>query len=95
MCVDSCRSCSHSGVAGIAKCGGDERVRFLVDQGSAAAAVAVARRCTADRAWCAQLLGFALHSAGDYRGADSAFDAASAAQAWSLTLTFLNTYCHR
>ena len=56
-----------------------QRVRFLVDQGSAKAAVDVARRCSAERVWCAQLLGFALHAAGDYRSADSAFDAASAA----------------
>ena len=56
-----------------------QRVRFLVDQGSTQAAVEVARRCSADRAWCAQLLGFALHAAGDFRGADSAFDAAGAA----------------
>jgi hypothetical protein len=53
-------------------------VRFLVDQGSATAAVEVARQCSADRVWCAQLLGFALHAAGDYR-ADAAFDAATAA----------------
>ena len=56
-----------------------QRVRFLVDQGSATAAVEVARQCSAERVWCAQLLGFALHAAGDYRGADSAFDAATAA----------------
>src|SRR5262245_13327762 len=56
-----------------------QRVRFLVDQGSAMTAVDVARRCSAGRAWCAQLLGFALHAAGDHAHADSAFDAASAA----------------
>jgi hypothetical protein len=56
-----------------------ERVRFLVDQGEPAAAVAVARDCTADRAWCAQLTGFALDAAGDFARADSAFDAAAAA----------------
>ena len=56
-----------------------QRVRFLVDQRSAMTAVEVARRCSAERAWCAQLLGFALHAAGDYPHADSAFDAASAA----------------
>ncbi|PYP76107.1 MAG: hypothetical protein DMD35_19435 [Gemmatimonadetes bacterium] len=56
-----------------------QRVRFLVDQGSATEAVDVARRCSAGAAWCAQLLGFALHAAGDFRGADSAFDAATAA----------------
>ena len=56
-----------------------QRVRFLVDQGSNVAAVEVARKCTAERAWCSQLLGFALHASGNYRGADSAYDAASAA----------------
>jgi hypothetical protein len=56
-----------------------QRVRFLVDQGSAMTAVEVARRCSAERAWCAQLLGFALHATGDHFRADSAFDAASAA----------------
>jgi hypothetical protein len=56
-----------------------ERVRFLVDQDEAAAALDVARACTADRAWCAQLAGFALNAAGDFNRADSAFDAATAA----------------
>ena len=56
-----------------------QRVRFLVDQGSTKEAVDVARHCSAGAAWCAQLLGFALHSAGDYRGADAAFDAATTA----------------
>ena len=56
-----------------------QRVRFLVDQGAATTAVDVARQCSAERAWCAQLLGFALHAAGEHGRADSAFDAASAA----------------
>ena len=56
-----------------------QRVRFLVDQGEPKEAVQVARQCSAGAAWCAQLLGFALHSAGDYRGADAAFDAAATA----------------
>jgi hypothetical protein len=56
-----------------------QRVRFLVDQGAAMTAVDVARQCSAERAWCAQVLGFALHAAGEHRRADSAFDAASAA----------------
>jgi len=56
-----------------------QRVRFLVDQGQTKEAVELARRCSAGAAWCAKLLGFALHSAGDFRGADAAFDAASAA----------------
>lgn len=56
-----------------------QRVRFLVDQGQTKEAVELARHCSAGAAWCAQLLGFALHVAGDYRGADAAFDAATAA----------------
>jgi hypothetical protein len=58
-----------------------ERVRFLVDQGNVAGALDVARNCTADHVWCAQLTGFALHAAGEFTRADSAFDAASAAMA--------------
>jgi hypothetical protein len=56
-----------------------QRVRFLVDQKDYATAIDVARKCTARAAWCAQLAGFALHAAGHYRSADSAFDAAAAA----------------
>lgn len=56
-----------------------ERVRFLVDQGETRAALEVARGCTAERDWCLQLTGYALDAAGDYAGADSAYDAASAA----------------
>lgn len=56
-----------------------ERVRFLVDQGNVSEAVTVARACTGNPAWCAQLTGFALDAAGDYVHADSAFDAAAAA----------------
>lgn len=56
-----------------------ERVRFLVDQGELPAALEVARDCTAERAWCAQLTGFVLHAGGDFVRADSAFDAATAA----------------
>ncbi len=55
-----------------------ERVRFLVDQGEPAAALEVARACTADRVWCTQLAGFALDAAGAFARADSAFDAAGA-----------------
>jgi len=56
-----------------------QRVRFLVDQGSVTDAVDVARKCSAGTTWCAQLLGFALHAAGEFRQADSAFDAATEA----------------
>src|SRR5262249_18282262 len=55
-----------------------QRVRFLVDQGQSDSAVALARNCSAERAWCAQLTGFALHAAGQFARADSAFDAAAA-----------------
>ena len=54
-----------------------QRVRFLVDQGEADSAVVIARACSAERAWCAQLAGFALHAAGEFARADSAFDAAA------------------
>jgi hypothetical protein len=56
-----------------------QRVRFLLDQGNSRAAIGVARKCAAERAWCAQLAGFAFHAARDFARADSAFDAASAA----------------
>ena len=56
-----------------------QRVRFLVDQGSVKEAVEVARRCSAGTVWCAQLLGFALNAAGDFRASDAAYDAATAA----------------
>jgi hypothetical protein len=56
-----------------------ERVRFLVDQGDLNGALEVARTCTAERSWCAQLAGLALDAAGEYTRADSAFDAAAAA----------------
>ncbi len=55
-----------------------QRVRFLIDQGNVPGAIAVARACAApERYWCAQITGFAYNAAGDYRRADSAFDAAS------------------
>jgi hypothetical protein len=53
-----------------------ERVRFLVDQEDVQGALEVARSCTAERMWCAQLTGFVFDAAGDYVRADSAFDAA-------------------
>jgi hypothetical protein len=58
-----------------------QRIRFLVNQQTFNEAIAVARLCTADRAWCSQLAGFAYDAAGDYVRADSAFDAAAAAMA--------------
>ena len=53
-----------------------QRVRYLVEAGRDRAAVGAARECRADGWWCAALLGLALHAAGDFTSADSAFDAA-------------------
>lgn len=56
-----------------------ERVRYRLDAGDTAAAVAVARSCGATTWWCAALVGLALHEDGDFTRADSAFDAALSA----------------
>ena len=53
-----------------------QRVRYLLEDGRNRAAVGAARECRADGWWCAALLGLALHAAGDFAGADSAFDVA-------------------
>src|SRR6266571_3255637 len=53
-----------------------QRVRYLVEAGRDRAAVGAARECRADGWWCAALVGLALHAAGDFARADSAFDAA-------------------
>ncbi len=53
-----------------------QRVRYLVEDGRDRAAVGAARECRADGWWCAALLGLALHAAGDFARADSAFDLA-------------------
>ena len=58
--------------------GGDEwivgqRVRYLIEARRDADAVAAAAECGATPWWCASLRGLALHRAGDYAGAESAF----------------------
>ncbi|MGH7567816.1 MAG: hypothetical protein ACREL9_02435 [Gemmatimonadales bacterium] len=57
-----------------------QRVRYLVEDGRAAAALDVARACRASSPspgwWCDALAGFALHAAGDFAGAEAAFRAA-------------------
>ena len=53
-----------------------QRVRYLVEGKKYDDAVAVARACEADTSWCAALAGFALHTAGDFARADSAFTVA-------------------
>ncbi|HEY7685286.1 MAG TPA: hypothetical protein VH833_04165 [Gemmatimonadales bacterium] len=53
-----------------------QRVRYLVEAGRPADALAAADACRAARWWCAALEGFARHAAGDFSGADSAFRSA-------------------
>jgi len=53
-----------------------QRVRYLVEAGRPADALAAARACRAERWWCEALEGFAGHAAGDFSGADSVFRSA-------------------
>jgi hypothetical protein len=50
-------------------------VRYLAETDTTRA-IAAARHCQATAWWCAALTGFALHVAGEFRAADSAFDVA-------------------
>lgn len=56
-----------------------QRVRYLIEAGRADEAIAATRDCAAERAWCLRLAGYALHLAGRFAAADSAFGAALAA----------------
>jgi len=49
-----------------------QRIRYLVE-GRDSSAISVARSCRSTRWWCDALLGLALHVAGDFAAADSAF----------------------
>jgi hypothetical protein len=53
-----------------------QRVRYLVEAGRPAEALAAARACRAERWWCEALEGFAHHAAGDFPSADSAYRSA-------------------
>lgn len=53
-----------------------QRVRYLVEDGQAAAGLTAARDCRATTWWCESLAGFALHAAGEARAADSVYLAA-------------------
>lgn len=53
-----------------------QRVRYLVEAGRPADALAAVRACSAARWWCQALEGFARHAAGDFSRADSAFRSA-------------------
>lgn len=50
-----------------------QRVRYLVEAERYSEALAAARSCSAEVSWCAALAGFALHTAGLFEAADSAF----------------------
>jgi len=57
-----------------------QRVRYLVEGGRAGDAVTAAAECrSAEPGWCAALTGLALHAAGRFAAADSAFSASAAA----------------
>ena len=43
-----------------------QRVRYLIESGQRADAVAVGAQCRATAWWCAALVGFTLHAAGDF-----------------------------
>jgi hypothetical protein len=53
-----------------------QRVRYLLESGPTADALAAARACRAAAWWCEALTGFALHAAGDFEAADGAYRAA-------------------
>lgn len=54
-----------------------QRVRFRIDAGDFAGAIASATHCNADRWWCAALAGYVHHRTGDWAQADSAFGVAT------------------
>jgi hypothetical protein len=56
-----------------------QRVRYQVEGGGAADALAAARECRATAWWCRALEGYASHAAGGFGAADTAFTAALAA----------------
>ena len=56
-----------------------QRVRYHAEAGDSADALAAARACRAEPAWCTALEGYALHRAGRWTEAEAAFAAALAA----------------
>jgi hypothetical protein len=51
-----------------------QRVRYLVEQERSDEALVAARTCAAEAWWCRALEGLALHTAGDFAGANAAYD---------------------
>lgn len=56
-----------------------QQIHYMIEGGQLADAVERARECAPARWWCDALLGLALHSAGEFAAADSAFSIALAA----------------
>lgn len=56
-----------------------QQVRYRVEQGDSAGALAVLDSCRVDAWWCAALRGYALHAAERFADANAAFDGAVAA----------------
>jgi hypothetical protein len=50
-----------------------QRVRYLIEDGRPADAIAAARGCSTGTWWCDVLLGYASHAAGEYATADSVY----------------------
>ncbi len=54
-------------------------VRYLIEKGETAEAIAISRECAEDQWWCAALSGYTLHTAGRFVDAEREFDRALAA----------------
>lgn len=67
-----------------------QRVRYAVEAGDAAGAVAIVAHCAATPWWCAALRGFAYHRAGVEAASAAAFDSALSAMPDSLRCKWLD-----
>lgn len=54
-----------------------QRVRYLIEDNRPADALKAARECVGGSWWCDVLVGYALHSLGEYASADSVYEAAT------------------
>lgn len=55
-----------------------QRVRYYVEEGQPASALAAARACANSTWWCDVMVGYALHAQGEYEAADSVYAGAIA-----------------
>ncbi|HEV2178744.1 MAG TPA: hypothetical protein VGR59_00390, partial [Gemmatimonadaceae bacterium] len=67
-----------------------QRVRYAVEAGDAAGAIAIVAHCAATPWWCAALRGFAYHRAGVEAASAAAFDSALSAMPDSLRCKWLD-----